>query len=83
MKDEISTIPSAFQVKAHAEPDPVNRQLLITLNSEAYEPEIRYTFNGSEPDINSTLYTEPFPISTTTQLKATVLKWSINETSPH
>ena len=65
---------SAFQVKAHAEPDPVNRQLLITLNSEAYEPEIRYTFNGSEPDINSTLYTEPFPISTTTQLKATVFK---------
>ena len=31
---------------------------------------IRYTTDGSEPDKNSTLYTSPFPVSTTTAVKA-------------
>jgi len=65
---------SAFQVKASQKVDPANRQLLVELSSEAFEPEIRFTLDDSEPDSKSTLYLEPIPISKTTILKSAVFK---------
>lgn len=65
---------SAFQVKASQKVEPSKRQLLVELSSESFEPEIRFTLNGSEPDSKSTLYLEPVPISQTTTVKAAVFK---------
>lgn len=38
-----------------------------------FEGEIRYTLDGSEPDINSSLYTSPIQLDTNTVLRARIL----------
>ena len=42
----------------------------VSITCETEGAEIRYTLDGSDPDANSTLYTEPIAINTTTTLKA-------------
>ncbi len=44
--------------------------VLVTINSDTEGAEIRYTTNGNNPDINSTLYEEPFEVSETATVKA-------------
>ncbi|MDX9940759.1 MAG: family 20 glycosylhydrolase [Bacteroidales bacterium] len=63
---------SAFQVKAVPEVNLEHKSLMIGLESEVFEPEIRYTLDGSEPDANSTVYKEPFEIKETTTVQAAV-----------
>lgn len=65
---------SAFQVKASPRLDPENRRLLVELDSEVFQPEIRFTTDGSDPDIHSTLYRSPVSIASTATLKAAVFK---------
>ncbi|MBE0637674.1 MAG: family 20 glycosylhydrolase [Bacteroidales bacterium] len=65
---------SAFQVKASPRLDPENRRLLVELDSEVFQPEIRFTTDGSAPDIHSTLYRSPVSIAGTARLKAAVFK---------
>ncbi len=65
---------SAFQVKALPEVNTENKTLRIALETEVYEPTIRYTTNGSDPDANSTLYEGPFEIDQTTTVKAAVFQ---------
>ena len=43
---------------------------LVVLSSETYKMEIRYTTDGSDPSINSALYTEPFDLTASTLVKA-------------
>lgn len=49
----------------------------ITVTSEQYEPEIRYTTDGSEPTDSSTLYGEPFSLINTATVKAALFKDSL------
>ncbi|MFC6103372.1 beta-N-acetylhexosaminidase [Olivibacter domesticus] len=49
----------------------------VTITSEQYKPEIRYTTDGSEPTDSSTLYVEPFSLVNTTTVKAALFKDSI------
>jgi hexosaminidase len=71
-RDQLNYAKSAFQVVINAIPDPVTKTLELTLTSEMYEPEIRYTTNGESPDQNSLLYQEPFTISESSTVKAAV-----------
>ena len=50
------------------------RPVLITIRCETPGAEIRYTTNGSDPDEESLLYSNPFAISTTLTLKARAWK---------
>ena len=63
---------SAFQVTQKAALNATDRSLLITLDTDVYEPEIRYTTDGTEPGPRSPLYTEPIRIDQTTTVKAAV-----------
>ncbi|MCY1723340.1 family 20 glycosylhydrolase [Prolixibacteraceae bacterium Z1-6] len=64
---------SAFQVAAKPELNAKNKSIRVSLSTEAWQPEIRYTTNGTEPGTNSTLYTIPFEINKTTSVKAVVV----------
>lgn len=63
---------SSFQVRALPEVDITDRTLKITLQSEAFEPEIRFTTDGTVPTRRSQLYSEPFKIAETSNIKAAV-----------
>lgn len=65
---------SAFQVTAFSELDPETRSVKVSFASEASNPEIRYTTDGSNPRANSNKFTEPFSIDKTTEIKAIVFK---------
>jgi hexosaminidase len=61
---------SAFKVSAKTHFDEVKKQLAITLSSELSGVEIRYTIDGSEPTVQSPLYTEPVLLTKSSILKA-------------
>ncbi len=46
----------------------------VSMTCATEDAEIRYTLDGSTPDENSTLYTDPFTISSTTTVKAKAWK---------
>jgi hexosaminidase len=54
--------------------DPVSKTALISLNTEQYKPEIRYTTDGSTPAPVSKLYGGQFEVSGTAMVKASVLR---------
>ncbi|HEX5669064.1 MAG TPA: family 20 glycosylhydrolase [Chitinophagaceae bacterium] len=54
--------------------DLVSKTALISLNTEQYKPEIRYTTDGSTPASASKLYGGPFEVSGTATVKASVLR---------
>lgn len=71
-KEGLNYSMSAFQVRAHPHADPMNKQLVIELSSEAFKPEIRYTLTRKEPTKNDMRYENPIRITNSTQLKAAV-----------
>jgi len=73
-KQDINYALSAFQVRAVPEVNLDNRSLRITLETEVYDPEIRYAVDGSEPNARSPLYTGPFEIDRTATVKAVVFE---------
>lgn len=65
---------SAFQVTSSAVLDKENKSIKVKLSTEAWNPEIRYTTDGSNPNASSKLYTGPFEITKTTTVKAAVVE---------
>ncbi|MDC7217889.1 MAG: family 20 glycosylhydrolase [Spirochaetales bacterium] len=65
---------SAFQVYVHQELDPKTKSVKATLVTDAWNPDIRYTTDGSEPNINSKKYTGPIEIKSSQTLKGIVVK---------
>ena len=51
-------------------PVPQGGKLMVSLSTEAYRGEIRYTLDGSEPTVSSNKYEGPFPVSASGELKA-------------
>ena len=47
---------------------------LVTLSTEQHQPEIRYTTDGSEPVISSSLYKEPFVVNGTNQIRTAIFR---------
>ncbi len=73
-KQDINFSPSAFQVRALPEINPDNRSLRIALETEVYNPQIRYTTDGTQPNSRSPIYRKPFEIDQTTTVKAVVFE---------
>ncbi len=73
---------SAFQVSAQPELDPESKTIKISLNTEAWQPEIYYTTDGSEPNASSKKYTKPFSITKSGTVKAVVIKNGKPKTQP-
>lgn len=63
---------SAYQVTSSAVPDMENKTVKVALSTEAWNAQIRYTTDGSEPVASSTVYSEPFEIKKTSTVKAAV-----------
>jgi hexosaminidase len=63
---------SAFQVNVKPQVNPANRSLVLSLFSEVYDPEIRYTLDGSIPGFKSPIYSHPVEINQSSMLKAAV-----------
>lgn len=63
---------SAFQVTAKPVISPGNKRLEVELDAEAYQPDIHFTLDGSEPNSRSPKYLTKMLISETTTLKAAV-----------
>jgi hexosaminidase len=61
---------SAFQVSAKPSLNIKNKSIKIELTTEVFEPEIRYTLDGSEPLSSSPLYTKPIEIFESSCIKA-------------
>jgi len=65
---------SAFQVKVVPELLPGKHAVKIKLTTEACQPEIHYTTDGTEPCIKSEKYTGPFELAKTSTVKALVVQ---------
>lgn len=54
--------------------NPTTNQTTITLSTEQFKPEIRYTTEGSVPSATSTVYTGPFTLSGSVLLKTAIFR---------
>ena len=59
-----------LQIKASA--DTQQKASLVRITSEQYQPDIRYTLDGTAPGANSTAYQKPFYVKDTTTVKAAI-----------
>ncbi len=73
---------SAFQVSIAPIMNPDDKSIEITLSSDALNPDIRYTLDGSTPNADSSKYVSPFRIDQTTMVKAVAVKDGENLTEP-
>ena len=65
---------SAFQVKGTSELDPENRSIKVSFTTEATNPEIRYTTDGTDPNAGSKRFSQPFSIDKSTTVKASFFR---------
>lgn len=63
---------SAKNVWQTVEVDSVANTATIHLRTQSYQPEIRYTTDGSEPSLSSPVYSKPFQLSLPGTVKAAV-----------
>lgn len=61
---------SAYKVSAKSQYNPEKKQLAVSLSSELAGIEIHYTTDGSEPNAQSPIYTEPVLLDKSATLKA-------------
>jgi hypothetical protein len=55
------------------------QSVAVTLTTATAGATIRYTTNGVDPTANSTLYSSPFPVTTTTTVKARAFKAGLTD----
>jgi hexosaminidase len=65
---------SAYKVSAKSQYNSDKKQLSVTLASELAGVEIHYTTDGSEPNAQSAIYTEPLLVDKTSVLKAVTIQ---------
>lgn len=61
---------SIYNVEMKAELDSINLTATVALKAYSYNSEIRYTLNGEEPNIESSLYKEPLQLKLPQTIKA-------------
>src|SRR5690606_19426543 len=69
-KLEVNYHRPSFQITSNAEFDSLQVKNTVTLSSEQFKPQIRYTVDGSDPEPQSTLYNLPIDLSKTATIKA-------------
>lgn len=62
----------SYDVNISGKYDFTTKKNTIAIQSEQYNPQIRYTTDGTNPNSTSTLYVEPFTLVNTTTVKAAV-----------
>lgn len=67
----------SYDVSIASKYDINKKKATVTISSEQYSPEIRYTTDGSEPTMASTLYIDSLSLVNTTTIKAAVFKDSV------
>ena len=73
-KLNINYAESALNAYPISEADTLNNILTINFETELIQPEIRYTLDGSNPDMLSPKYTAPFQLDKTTLVKSGIYK---------
>ncbi|WP_143306745.1 glycoside hydrolase family 20 protein [Chitinophaga vietnamensis] len=64
----------SYSLTIHPEIDHANHTTAITFSTEQYQPEIRYTLDGSTPNNRSTLYQGRFEVKGTATVTAAIFK---------
>jgi hexosaminidase len=59
-------------VKTLPKMDASSKKILVDLSTEVFEPQIRYTIDGTEPNIKSAIFKDPIEFSKSSTLKAGV-----------
>ena len=65
---------SAYNVTAKFEVDKNKHNIIVTLENEVGNTQIRYTTNGAEPTAKSTQYTSPFHVNKMLTIRAATFK---------
>ena len=66
---DVNYCEGSFKIDINTKTDTTGK-VTVYLESEIYKPEIHYTTDGSEPNINSPVFSKAFDIDTTTIIKA-------------
>ena len=66
--------PAVFRVNIIPEFNDTVKAIIVKLKSYLPEPEIRYTLDGSDPEVTSALFEKPIQINSTTTIKAGVFE---------
>jgi hexosaminidase len=61
---------SAYNVQFKVQTDSLSGKGSVSLQTDSYDPEIRYTLDGSEPVANSPVYKKAFPVNAPITIKA-------------
>lgn len=56
----VNVFPLSDRIEMTMEVDTLKKRIRVSFDSEKYKPEIRYTLDGTSPDVKSFLYEEPF-----------------------
>lgn len=64
--------PGSYKVDIKEVPDGSSNTLVVSMESETYNPEIRYTTDGNAPEPTSEVYNKPFSVSPGLTVKAAV-----------
>ena len=65
---------SAYNVVYQVDKDAAGNNARVTLTTDSYRPDIRYTTDGSEPTADSPRYEQPFNVSVPSTIKAATFK---------
>lgn len=64
----------SYRVDIEADYDSIKQIFAVNLVSEQFNPEIRYTTDGSVPSINSTVYDKPVQVKENTTIQAQIFE---------
>lgn len=65
---------SAYNVWQTTKYDSASKTAEVSFKTNSHQPEIRYTLDGNEPTIKSTLYTAPFKVKAPVLIKSATFK---------
>lgn len=71
---DINYSKSAYNVWHVVDIDSAAARATVSLKTNSYNPEVRYTLDGSEPKANSEVYNKPFVVNTPLTIKAATFK---------
>jgi hexosaminidase len=66
----INYAPSAFNVALAPASDPATKAMVVRMETETHDPDIRYTLDGSDPKADSKRYSKPLHMKGTTTVRA-------------
>lgn len=65
---------SAYNVWHTVTVDSVANKARVSFKTNSYQPQVRYSLDGSEPTVNSLAYSKPFEVKLPVTIKAATFK---------